>query len=48
MRQRLAEVDRVAGAARYIDNCLDTQPHHVRKYIMSAGWVFPAWVDFSQ
>jgi hypothetical protein len=24
------------------------QSYHVRKYIMSAGWVFPGWVGFSQ
>jgi hypothetical protein len=24
------------------------QWYHVRKYIMSAGWVFPGWTDFSQ
>ena len=42
---RLAEVD---GAARYIGNYLNTQSYHVRKYIMSAGWVFPGWVGFSQ
>ena len=41
---RLAEVD---GAARYIGNYLNTQSYHVRKYIMSAGWVFPGWVGFS-
>ena len=24
------------------------QSYHVRKYIMSAGWVFSGWVGFSQ
>jgi len=44
----LAEVDDVAGAARYIGNYLNMQSYHVRKYIMSAGWVFPYWIGFSQ
>ena len=45
--ENVAEVDDVAGAARYIDNCLNTQSYHVRKYIMSAGWVFRGWVSWS-
>jgi len=45
---RLAEVDDVAGAARYIGKYLHMQSYHVRKYIMSAGWVFPRWIGFSQ
>ena len=24
------------------------QWHHVRKYIMSGGWVFPGWVSWSR
>jgi len=24
------------------------QSYHVRKYIMSAGWVFPRWVSWSK
>ena len=44
---RLAEVD-VDAAARYIGNYLNTQSYHVRKYIMSAGWVFPGWVSWSK
>ena len=44
----LAEVDDVAGAARYIGNYLNMQSYRVRKYIMSAGWVFPGWIGFSQ
>jgi hypothetical protein len=44
----LAEVDDVDGAARYIGKYLHMQSYHVRKYIMSAGWVFPGWVGFSQ
>ena len=44
----LAEVDDVAGAARYIGNYLNMQSYHVRKYIMSAGWVFPGWVGWSK
>jgi hypothetical protein len=46
--ERLAEVDDVAGSVRYVDNYLNTQSYHVRKYIMTAGWVFPGWVGFSQ
>ena len=45
---RLAEVDDVDGAARYMGGYLNMQSYHVRKYIMSAGWVFPRWVGFSQ
>jgi hypothetical protein len=41
-------VDDVAGAARYIGKYLHMQSYHVRKYIMSASWVFPRWVGFSQ
>jgi hypothetical protein len=41
-------VDDVDAAARYIGNYLNTQSYHVRKYIMSAGWVFPGWIGFSQ
>jgi hypothetical protein len=37
----LAEVDDIDGAVRYIGNYLNMQSYHVRKYIMSAGWVFP-------
>jgi len=44
----LAEVDDVASAARYIGKYLHMQSYHVRKYIMSAGWVFPAWVSWSK
>jgi hypothetical protein len=44
----LAEVDDVAGAACYIGNYLNMQSYHVRKYIMSAGWVFPGWVSWSK
>jgi len=34
--------------ARYIGKYLNMQLYHVRKYIMSAGWVFPGWLGFSQ
>ena len=44
----LAEVDHVAGGVRYVDSYLNTQSYHARKYTMSAGWVFPSWVRFSQ
>jgi hypothetical protein len=36
------------GTARYIGKYLLRQSYHLRKYIMSAGWVFPGWVGFSQ
>jgi len=32
--------DDVNGPARYIGKYLHMQSYHVRKYIMSAGWVF--------
>ena len=41
-------VDDVGEAARYIGNYLNMQSYHVRKYIMSAGWVFPGWVSWSK
>lgn len=44
----LAEVDDVAGAAGYIGKYLHMQSYHVRKYIMSAGWVFQGWVSWSK
>ena len=43
----IAEVD-VVDAARYIGKYLHTQSFRVRKYIMSGGWVFPGWIEFSQ
>jgi len=46
--ESLAEVDDVEGAARYIGKYLHMQSYHVRKYIMSAGWVFPGWVSRSK
>ena len=46
--ERLAEVDGVAGAARYMGEYLHMQSYHMRKYIMSDGWVFPGWIGFSQ
>jgi hypothetical protein len=46
---RLAGVDYVAGAARYLGKYLHMQSYRVRKYIMmSAGWMFPGWIGFSQ
>ena len=45
---RLAEVDDVAAAARYTGKYLYMQSYHVRKYIMSATWVFSGWTGFSQ
>ena len=44
----LAEVDDVDAAGRYIGSYLNIQSYRVRKYIMSAGWVFPAWVSWSK
>ena len=44
----LAEVDDVDGAAGYIGKYLHMQSNRVRKYIMSAGWVFPGWVSWSR
>jgi hypothetical protein len=44
----LAEVHDLAGAALHIGKHLLMQSYHVRKYIMSAGWVFPGWIGFSQ
>jgi len=41
-------VDDVDGAARYIGKYLNRQSYDVRKYIMSAGWVFPGWVSWSK
>jgi len=41
-------VDDVTGAARYIGKYLHMQSYRVRKYIMSAGWVFPGWVSWSK
>jgi hypothetical protein len=44
----LAEVSDVASAVGYIGKRLNTQSYHARKYIISACWVFPTWVPFSQ
>jgi len=41
-------VDDVDAAARYIGKYLHMQSYHVRKYIMSAGWVFKGWVSWSK
>jgi len=45
---RLAEVGDADGAARYIGSYLNMQSYRVRKYIMSAGWVFRGWVSWSR
>ena len=45
---KVAAVDDVEGAARYLGNYLNMQSYRVRKYIMSAGWVFPGWVSWSK
>ena len=44
----LAAVDDVDGAARYLGKYLHMQSYRVRKYIMSAGWVFPGWISWSK
>jgi len=44
----IEKVDDVSGAAGYIGKYLHMQSYHVRKYIMSAGWVFPGWVSWSK
>ena len=44
----VAEVDDVAGAARYLGKYLHMQSYRVRKYIMSGGWVFKGWVSWSR
>ena len=41
-------VDDVGSAARYIGNYLNNQSCRVKKYIMSAGWVFKGWVAWSK
>ena len=41
-------VDDVDGAAQYIGNYLNMQSYRVRKYIMSAGWVFKGWIAWSK
>jgi hypothetical protein len=46
--ENVAEVDDVAAAARYTGKYLYMQSYHVRKYIMSADWVFPGWVSWSR
>jgi hypothetical protein len=43
----VAEGDDVDGAARYIGKYLHMQSYRVRKYIMSAGWVFKGWISWS-
>lgn len=41
-------VDDVGAAARYIGNYLNSQSYHMKKYIMSAGWVFKGWIALSK
>ena len=41
-------VDDVAGAAGYMGKYLHMQSYRLRKYIMSAGWVFTGWVSWSK
>ena len=47
MKPYIEAVDDVGAAARYIGNYLNNQSYHVKKYIMSAGWVFAGWIGFS-
>jgi hypothetical protein len=44
----VARVHDVGAAARYIGSYLNRQSYHVRKYIMTAGWVFRGWVSWSR
>jgi len=44
----LTAVDDGDGTTRYMGGYLNMQSYHVRKYIMSAGWVFPGWVSWSK
>ena len=44
----LAEGDQIDGVSRYVSKHIHMQSYHVHKYIMSARWVFPAWIGFSQ
>ena len=41
-------IDDVGAAARYIGNYLNMQSYRVKKYIMSAGWVFKGWIAWSK
>jgi hypothetical protein len=41
-------VEDVGAAARYIGNYLNSQSYHMKKYIMSAGWVFKGWIAWSK
>jgi len=38
----------VGAAARYIGNYLNNQSYRVKKFIMSAGWVFKGWIAWSK
>ena len=38
----------VGAAARYIGNYLNSQSYHMKRYIMSAGWVFKRWIAWSK
>jgi hypothetical protein len=43
-----AEVDEARAVAQCTGNHLPMESYHVRKYIMSGGWVFPGWVSWSR
>lgn len=44
----LAEGDDIDGVSRYVSKYIHMQSYYVHKYIMSARWVFPGWIGFSQ
>ena len=41
-------VSDVAAAAGYVGNYMNMQSYRVKKYIMSAGWVFKGWISWSK
>ena len=41
-------VDDIGAAAGYMGKYMHSQSYRVRKYIMSAGWVFKGWVSWSK
>ena len=40
LRLYIEAVDDVVAAVWYIGNYFNSQSYHMKKYIMSAGWVF--------
>ena len=47
-KPHIETVDDVTAAARYIGNYMNTQSYRVKKYIISAGWVFKGWIAWSR